>query len=91
MKQIPTREQVLDALATHKSVQKAANSLGLKYPEMQKYLRKYGICTNHNVKDYKFRKHGNTVPIDKAMQELNNSEEEGKFSRWLKNLFKKGE
>ena len=50
MKQIPTREQVLDALATHKSVQKAADSLGLKYPEMQKYLRKYGICVGHVMK-----------------------------------------
>ena len=43
----PTKEQVLDALRENKSVQKAANALGIKYPEMQKYLRKYGICAGH--------------------------------------------
>ena len=30
----PTKEQVLDALQTHKTVQKAANALGIRYPEM---------------------------------------------------------
>lgn len=50
MKQEPTKLQVMDALATYKSVQKAANALGIKYPTMQKYLRQYGICVNHEVK-----------------------------------------
>lgn len=43
MKTIPTKEQVLDALATHKTVWKASVALGVKYPTMQKYLKRYGI------------------------------------------------
>lgn len=50
MKQEPTKEQVLDALQTHKTVQKAAKALGLSYPEMQKCLRRYGIVCGHNAK-----------------------------------------
>lgn len=50
MKDQLTKEQVLDALRENKSVQKAANALGIKYPEMQKYLRKYGICAGHIMK-----------------------------------------
>ena len=46
-----TRGQILDALQTHKTVQKAAKALGLSYPEMQKYLRRYGIVCNHNAKE----------------------------------------
>lgn len=50
MKQEPTKEQVLDALQTHKTVQKAAKALGLSYPKMQHWLKKYGIVCNHNAK-----------------------------------------
>ena len=50
MKQEPTKEQVLDALQTHKTVQKAAKALGLSYPQMQHWLKKYGIVCNHNAK-----------------------------------------
>lgn len=46
----PTKEQVLDALQTHKTVQKAAKALGLSYPKMQHWLKKYGIVCNHNIK-----------------------------------------
>ena len=46
----PTKEQVLDALQTHKTVQKAAKALGLSYPKMQHWLKKYGIVCNHNAK-----------------------------------------
>ena len=44
-KQEFTTEQILDALQTHKTVQKAAKALGISYPEMQKYLKRYGIKT----------------------------------------------
>ena len=47
----PTKVMVLDALQTHKTVQKAATALGIKYPEMQKYMRQYGIVANHNAKE----------------------------------------
>jgi DNA-binding transcriptional ArsR family regulator len=50
MKQEPTKAQVLDALQTHKTVQKAAKALGLSYPKMQHWLKKYGIVCNHNAK-----------------------------------------
>lgn len=50
MKREPTKEQVLNALQTHKTVQKAAKALKLSYPEMQKYLRRYGIVCNHKTK-----------------------------------------
>lgn len=50
MKQEPTKEQVLDALQTHKTVQKAAKALGLSYPKMQHWLKKYGIVCNHTAK-----------------------------------------
>ena len=50
MKQEPTKVQVLDALQTHKTVQKAAKALGLSYPKMQYWLKKYGIVCNHNTK-----------------------------------------
>lgn len=46
----PTKVQVLDALQTHKTVQKAAKALGLSYPKMQHWLKKYGIVCNHNAK-----------------------------------------
>ena len=52
MTQQPTKEQVLDALQTHKTVQKAANALHVTYPDMQKYLRKYGIVCNRKAKEY---------------------------------------
>ena len=45
-----TKEQVLDALQTHKTVQKAAKALGVSYPQMQKYLRKYKITADMIVK-----------------------------------------
>lgn len=45
----PTKVQVLDALQTHKTVQKAAKALGLSYPKMQHWLKKYGIVCNHNA------------------------------------------
>ena len=51
-KQEFTREQVLDALQTHKTVQKAAKALGISYPKMQHYLKKYGIVCNHKLKEY---------------------------------------
>jgi len=50
MKQQPTREQVLDALQTNKTVQKAATALHISYPTMQKLLKRYGIVANHNAK-----------------------------------------
>ena len=50
MKQEPTKEQVLDALQTPTTVQKAAKALRLSYPEMQHWLKKYGIVCNHNAK-----------------------------------------
>lgn len=46
-----TKVQVLDALQTHKTVQKAAKALKLSYHEMQNYLRLYGIVCNHKVKE----------------------------------------
>lgn len=42
----PTKVQVLDALQTHKTVQKAAKALGMSYPKMQHLLKKYGIVCN---------------------------------------------
>lgn len=45
-----TKEQILDAMSTHKTVQKAAKALGLSYPNMQHWLKKYGIVCNHNAK-----------------------------------------
>ena len=50
MKQQPTKEQVLDALQTHKTLYRAAKSLGVTYPTMQKWMRQYGIVVNHNIK-----------------------------------------
>lgn len=50
MKQDPTKEQVLDALQTHKTVQIAAKALGLSYPKMQHWLKKYDIVCKHNAK-----------------------------------------
>ena len=46
-KQEFTTEQILDALQTHKTVQKAAKALGISYPEMQKHMRQHGICANN--------------------------------------------
>ena len=45
----PTKEQVLDALQTYKTVQKAAKALGLSYPKMQHWLKKYGIVCNRTI------------------------------------------
>lgn len=50
MRTEPTKEQVLDALRAHGTVQKAAKALGLSYPKMQHWLKKYGIVCNHNAK-----------------------------------------
>lgn len=84
MTQQPTKEQVLDALQTHKTVQKAARALGLSYPKMQHWLKKYGIVCNHNAKQ---------------VDEMTNLEKEAYADgrrtpsrfRWLRNIFKKGE
>ena len=46
-----TKEQILDALQTHKTVQKAAKALGVDYPEMQYHLRKNGIVAYHTIKE----------------------------------------
>ena len=77
----PTREQVLDALQTHKTVNKAAIALGVSYPEMQKYLRQYGICANHSAKD---------KPVD-----TQHNDDEHAFrhavNNWYKKWFKKGD
>ncbi len=56
-----TREQVLDALQTHKTVEKAAKALGLTFIAMQLYLQEYGVEYKYNrerdettadIKDY---------------------------------------
>ena len=82
MKTDITKIQVLDALATHKTVNKAAIALGIKYPKMQHYLKKYGIVCNHKVKEMK--------PVDTG-----HNDDENAFrvavNRWYKRLFKKGE
>ena len=80
-KQEFTTEQILDALQTHKTVQKAAKALGISYPEMQKHMRKHGICANHSAKD---------KPVD-----THNNDDEHAFrhavNNWYKKRFKKGE
>lgn len=38
-----TKEQVFAAMKEHGTPQKAAVALDIKYAQMQKYLRKYGI------------------------------------------------
>lgn len=81
MKHEPTKEQVLDALQTHKTVQKAANALGIRYPEMQKLMRKHGICANRNVKE---------KPVNTGRNDDEHAFR-GAINRWYKRLFKKGE
>jgi hypothetical protein len=83
MKQQPTREQVLDALQTHKSVQKAANALHISYPEMQKYLRKYGICAGHV---YKINHPEADVLITPARHRGQSA-----IADWFRRKFQKGE
>lgn len=67
MKQEPTKVQVLDALQTHKTVQKAAKALGLSYPEMQKYIRRYGIVCNHSAKQVEPEQSTPSLPWYKRM------------------------
>jgi len=67
MKQLPTKEQVLDALQTHKTVQKAAKALGLSYPKMRKCLRWYGIVCNHNAKQVEPEPSAPSLPWYKRM------------------------
>jgi len=50
MKQIPTKEQVLDALQTHKQLYKAAKSLHVTTYILKKWMNYYGIVANGNVK-----------------------------------------
>lgn len=50
MRQIPTKEQVLDALQTHKTLYRAAYTFGVTSPTLKKWMRHYGIVANHNVK-----------------------------------------
>lgn len=79
MKQEFTTEQILDALQTHKTVQKAANALGIRYPEMQKLMRKHGICANRNVKE-------------KPVNTCRNDDEHalrGAINKWYKRLFRR--
>ena len=76
----PTKEQVLDALQTHKTVQKAAKALGLSYPKMQHWLKKYGIVCNHNVKE---------KPVNTGRNDDEHAFR-GAINRWYKRLFKKG-
>ena len=67
MKQEPTKVQVLDALQTYKTVHKAAKALKLSYPEMQKYLRRYGIVCNHNAKQVETDPSAPSMPLYKRM------------------------
>ena len=67
MKQEPTKEQVLDALQTHKTVQKAAKALGLSYPKMQHWLKKYGIVCNHNAKQVEPEQSAPSLPWYKRL------------------------
>ena len=80
-KQEFTTEQILDALQTHKTVNKAAIALGVSYPEMQKYLRQYGICANHKVKQ---------KPVDTGRNDDEHAFR-GAINRWYKKWFKKGD
>ena len=50
MKTIPTKEQVLGALATHKTLYRAAYTFGVTSPTLKKWMRHYGIVANHNAK-----------------------------------------
>lgn len=50
MKQIPTKEQVLDALQTHKTIYRAAMVFGVTAPTFKQWMKRYGIVANHNVK-----------------------------------------
>ena len=50
MRAVITKEQILDALQTHKTISGATKALGIKHPEMMKLLKRYGIVANHNVK-----------------------------------------
>lgn len=45
-----TKEQVLDALQTHKTISNATKALGIKHPEMMKLMKRYGITANHTKK-----------------------------------------
>ena len=80
-KQEFTTEQILDALQTHKTVQKAAKALGISYPEMQKHMRKHGICANNKVKQ---------KPVDTGRNDDEHAFR-GAINRWYKRMFKKGE
>ena len=80
MKQEFTTEQILDALQTHKTVQKAANSLCIRYPEMQKLMRKHGICANRNVKE---------KPVNTGRNDDEHAFR-GAINRWYKRLFQRG-
>ena len=62
-----TKEQVLDALQTHKTVQKAAKALGLSYPKMQHWLKKYGIVCNHNAKQVEPEPSAQSLPWYKRL------------------------
>ena len=70
---------MLDALQTHKTVQNAANALGITYSEMQKNMRKKGICANHNVKK----------PVDTGRNDDEHAYRVA-VNRWYERLFKGG-
>lgn len=50
-KEMPTKEQVMDALATHKQIYKAANALRTTAPTLKRWMAHYGIIVNRNVKE----------------------------------------
>lgn len=50
MKPIPTKEQLLDALQTHKLFYKAAKSLHVSPPTLKKWMVHYGIYAYNNIK-----------------------------------------
>lgn len=106
MKHIPTKEQVLDALQTHKTLYRAAYKFGVTTPTLKKWMRHYGIVANHNVKVteeervqiYDDLRH---VPTIEEMEERHlrakslyeQDAEKHKSSQrlpWYKRLFKKG-
>jgi len=49
-KVMPTKEQVLVALQTHKTLYRAAYIFGVTSPTLKKWMRHYGIVVNRNVK-----------------------------------------
>ena len=82
-KQEFTTEQILDALQTHKTVQKAAKALGISYPEMQKHMRQHGICAGHVMKIQN--------PDAEVYVHQSRGFGQSAIAEWFRNKFKKGE